>query len=132
MRPGKIERVKGHGSRSAKSRRDALLRLLHNEGLDTVSRELKVTAAKLIAWREAFVASGVAALKAREADARDEAIERLKAMLDKMTMHCELRRDAIRSLKPASRWAERGCRNERSDVGGDGPGVQDQARFPSA
>lgn len=83
----------------AKSKRDAVLRLLRGEDLDTVSRESKVTAAKLTEWREAFLASGMAGLKARETDARDEEIERLKAVLGEMTMRCELQRDAIRRLK---------------------------------
>ena len=91
----------GEGARrwSAKSKRDAVLRLLRGEDLDTVSRESKVTAAKLTEWREAFLASGMAGLKARETDARDEEIERLKAVLGEMTMRCELQRDAIRRLK---------------------------------
>ena len=41
----------------------------------------------------------MAGLKARETDARDEEIERLKAVLGEMTMRCELQRDAIRRLK---------------------------------
>jgi hypothetical protein len=76
-----------------------VLRLLRGEDLDAVSRELKVTAAKLSEWREAFLASGMAGLKAREVDARDEEVERLKAVLGEMTMRVELQRDAIRRLK---------------------------------
>lgn len=99
MKHKKVELVKERGRWSAKSKRDAVLRLLRGEDLDTVSRESKVTAAKLTEWREAFLASGMAGLKARETDARDEEIERLKAVLGEMTMRCELQRDAIRRLK---------------------------------
>ena len=76
-----------------------MLKLLRGEDIDAVSRELKVTAAKLSEWREAFLASGMAGLKAREADARDEEVDRLKAVLGEMTMRVELQRDAIRRLK---------------------------------
>lgn len=91
--------MKERGRWSAKSQRDAVLRLLRGEDLDTVSRESKVTAAKLTEWREAFLASGMAGLKAPETDARGEQIERCEAVLGEMTMRCELQRDAIRRLK---------------------------------
>jgi len=95
----KIEMAKERGRWSAKSKREAVLRLLRGDDLDAVSRELKVTAAKLSEWREAFLASGMAGLKAREVDARDEEVARLKSVLGEMTMRCELQRDAIRRLK---------------------------------
>jgi hypothetical protein len=76
-----------------------VLKLLRGEDIDAVSRELKVTAAKLSEWREAFLASGMAGLKARETDARDDEVAQLKAVLGEMTMRVELQRDAIRRLK---------------------------------
>lgn len=91
--------AKERGRWSAKSKRDAVLRLLRGDELDALSRELKVTAAKLSEWRDAFLESGMAGLKAREADVRDEEVARLKSMLGEMTMRCELQRDAIRRLK---------------------------------
>lgn len=90
---------KERGRWSAKSKREAVLRLLRGDELDAVSRELKVTAAKLSEWRDAFLASGIAGLKAREGDERDDEITRLKTTLGEMTMRCELQRDAIRRLK---------------------------------
>src|SRR5690606_25630580 len=50
MKHKKVELVKERGRWSAKSKRDAVLRLLRGEDLDTVSRESKVTAAKLTEW----------------------------------------------------------------------------------
>jgi nitrogen fixation/metabolism regulation signal transduction histidine kinase len=41
----------------------------------------------------------MAGLKAREVDARDEEVARLKSVLGEMTMRCERQRDAIRRLK---------------------------------
>jgi transposase len=99
MKQKKVELVKERGRWSAKSKREAVLKLLRGEDIDAVSRELKVTAAKLSEWREAFLASGMAGLKAREVDARDEEVDRLKAVLGEMTMRVELQRDAIRRLK---------------------------------
>lgn len=87
------------GRWSAKAKRDAVLRLLQGEDLDTLSRSLKVGAGKLSEWREAFLASGLAGFKQRSEDARDEEIGKLKTVLGEMTMRCELQRDAIRRLK---------------------------------
>ena len=46
------------GRFSARRKKESVLRLLHGEDLETVSRELRVTAATLSAWRERFLASG--------------------------------------------------------------------------
>jgi transposase len=90
---------KERGRWSAKAKREAVLRLLRGEAIDALSRELKVTAAKLSEWREAFLAGGEGNLKSRESDARDEEITRLKQTLGEMTLRVELQRDAIRRLK---------------------------------
>jgi transposase len=53
----------GRGGRMSRRRkRDAVLRLLRGEDLETVSRALGVTAATLTAWRDAFLAAGEASL----------------------------------------------------------------------
>jgi len=87
------------GRWSTKAKREAVLRLLRGEDLDTLSRELHLTAARLSQWRDMFLASGEAGLKARETDARYEELARLKETLGEMTMRCELQADAIRRLK---------------------------------
>ena len=71
------------GRWSAKAKREAVLRLFRGEDLDALSRELKVTAAKLSEWPEA----------------RNEEVARLKETLGEMTMRCELQAEAIRRLK---------------------------------
>jgi transposase len=98
MTKRKLEAV-GRGRWSAKAKREAVLRLLRGEDLDALSRELKVTAAKLSEWRDVFLAGGEAGLKAREPDVRDEEIARLKETLGEVTMRAELWRDAMRRLK---------------------------------
>ena len=46
----------GRGGRMSRGRkRDAVLRLLRGEDLETVSRSLGVTAATLSGWRDAFL-----------------------------------------------------------------------------
>ena len=87
------------GRWSAKAKREAVLRLLRGEDLDALSRELKLTAAKLSQWRDVFLASGEAGLKARESEASHEEVARLKETLGEMTMRCELQAEAIRRLK---------------------------------
>lgn len=57
---------------------DAVLRLLKGEDLDTLSRELRVNAAMLSSWQEVFLANGLAGLKSRQTDARDEKISQLQ------------------------------------------------------
>ena len=48
----------------------AVLRLLRGEDLETVSRELGVTAATLTGWQDAFLAGGEAALRPVRPQAR--------------------------------------------------------------
>jgi len=85
----------GRGRFSAPRKTQAVLRLLKGEDLEALSRELKVTAATLSQWREAFLAAGQASLKSRPADERDEQIHRLKAKVGEMTMEVELLNEKI-------------------------------------
>jgi transposase-like protein len=80
------------GRFSAQRKTDAVLRLLRGEDLDSLSRELGVTAATLSTWREDFLAGGKAALKSRPADGRDEQLRRLQAKVGELTMDNELLR----------------------------------------
>ena len=90
---------------TAGRKRDAVLRLLRGEPLEIVARELGVTAADLSAWREAFLEGGVASLKARARDNRDETIDRLRTKVGELTMDTELLQAKI----------------ERLEAGGGGP-----------
>ena len=53
------------GRFSSRRKAEAVLRLLHGEELDALSRELGVTAATLAQWRERFLAGGQASLKSQ-------------------------------------------------------------------
>lgn len=81
----------GRGGRMSRQRkRDAVLRLLHGEDLETVSRALGVTAATLAGWQEAFLAAGEASLATRPADGEELERGRLKARLGEMLLEREL------------------------------------------
>src|SRR3954463_6692151 len=90
----------GRGGRMSRQRkRDAVLRLLRGEDLETVSRSLGVTAATLSSWRDAFRAAGEASLLTRPTDG--EALEsgRLKARLGEMLLERELLEAKIAALE---------------------------------
>jgi len=78
------------GRFSARRKTETLLRLLRGESLDSLARELGVTAATLAGWREAFLAGGQTALKSRLPDERDDEIQRLRAKIGEITMNNEL------------------------------------------
>ena len=78
------------GRFSANRKTEAILRLLRGEDLETLSRQLDVTAATLSGWRDAFLDGGTAAMKSRPADDRDEEITRLRSKVGQLTMANEL------------------------------------------
>jgi hypothetical protein len=78
---------------------EVVLRILRGEDLDTVSRELGVTAHRLAEWRDEFLAGGQTAMKTRASDFRDELTARLKAKVGEITMDNELLREKIRHLE---------------------------------
>jgi hypothetical protein len=89
--PGPVAQKSRRQFRMSAGRKEAaVLRLLKGESLEVLSRELRVTAAELSGWREAFLAGGANALKVRETDQRDEEITRLKAKIGDLTMANEL------------------------------------------
>jgi hypothetical protein len=84
------------GRWSSKKKMDAVMRLLKGEDLDSLSRELKVNAATLSSWREVFLANGLAGLKSREVDARDEKIGALQKALGETALNLEISREINR------------------------------------
>jgi hypothetical protein len=82
----------------AQHKTEAVLRLLRGEDIDTLSRELGVTAAKLSQWRDAFLASGADGLKKRS-PAEEAEYRRLNEKIGEQTMEIELLREKIRLLE---------------------------------
>ena len=90
----------GRGGRMSRRRkRDAVLRLLRGEDLETVSRALGVTAATLTSWRDAFLAAGEASLATRPAEGEALEGDRLKARLGEMLLERELLEAKIAALE---------------------------------
>ena len=75
-----------------------MLRVLRGEDIETLSRELGVTAGKISQWRTAFLAGGAQSLKKRSA-AEDAEAKRLNEKIGEQTMEIELLREKIRLLE---------------------------------
>ena len=82
---------------------EVVLRIVKGEDLDALSRELKVTAARLAEWRDAALASMQAGLKSREADGRDTEIRSLQAKVGELMMDKELLEAFVERVEPAHR-----------------------------
>src|SRR3954471_23470 len=101
----------GRGGRmSRKRKRDAVLRLLRGEDLETLSRALGATAATLTGWRDTFVAAGEASLATRSTDGEALETERLKAKLGEMLLERELLDAKIAALEANRPLARRRSR----------------------
>jgi transposase len=98
--PGSGAAALGRGGRMSRQRkRDAVLRLLRGEDLDTVSRSLSVTAATLSGWRDAFLDGGEASLVSKPVDDEERESDRLKARLGEMLLKTELLEQKIALLE---------------------------------
>jgi len=84
---------------SAQKKIEVVLRLLRGEALDLLSRELGIPAARLTAWREAFLDAGQEAMKQPPRDSRDREIGRLREKLGESTMDIELLREKMKRLE---------------------------------
>ena len=101
----------GRGGRMSRQRkRDAVLRLLRGEDLETVSRALGVTAATLSTWRDAVLAAGEASLATRPTTGEGLESERLKAKLGEMLLERELLEAKITALESGRPLARRRSR----------------------
>lgn len=96
---GAPQRPRG-GRFSVRRKAEAVLRLLRGEDLDTLSRELGVTAATLSFWREEFLSGGQSSLKAKDdEDDSAEEVQRLKAKIGELTMENELLYERCHALE---------------------------------
>src|SRR3954453_15015228 len=101
----------GRGGRMSRQRKSAaVLRLLRGEDLETVSRELGVTAATLTGWRDAFLAGGEAALATRAVTGEELESERLRAKLGETVLERELLAEKVAALEAGRPLARRRSR----------------------
>jgi len=95
---------------TARRKQEAVLRVLRGEPLETVARELRVTAADLSGWRDAFLEAGEASLKSRPRDERDVRIAQLQAKLGEVTMDNELLEEKIARMEAGRPFVRRRSR----------------------
>lgn len=94
---------------SAGKKADAVVRLLRGESLEELSRELKVEAHRLAAWRDDFLAAGKHGLKGQRADRSpdDRALKQAERKIGELTMENEVLRAAAEkrglAIPPAKR-----------------------------
>jgi transposase len=113
--PGEAQQAQGSGAvalgregRMSRQRKTAaVLRLLRGEDLETVSRELGVTAATLSGWRDAFLAGGEAALTSRASTGEELESERLKAKLGAALIERDLLHEKIALLEAGRPFARK-------------------------
>jgi transposase len=94
---------------SAGKKMEAVLRLLRGESLEELSRELKVEAHRLAAWRDDFLEGGKDALKGQRLDrsSDDRALRQAERKVGQLTMENEILRAAAEKrglqIPPAKR-----------------------------
>ena len=98
----------GRGGRMSRQRKTAaVLRLLRGEDLETISRQLGVTAATLTGWHDAFLAGGEAALTTRAATGEELESDRLKTRLGAALIERDLLNEKIAILEAGRPFARR-------------------------
>jgi transposase-like protein len=95
---------------SRQRKRDAVIRLLRGEDLETVSRSLGVTAVTLSSWRDAFLAAGEASLATKPAAGDELETKRLNARLGEMLLERELLEAKISLLESGRPLAQKRSR----------------------
>ncbi len=101
----------GRSGRMSRARkREAVLRLLRGEDLETVSRALGVTAATLSGWRDAFLAAGEAALATRPGSGEELESGRSRAKLGEALIERELLAEKVAALEAGRPLARRRSR----------------------
>ena len=113
------------GRFSARRKRVTVLRLLRGEDLESVSRELSITAARASQWRDKFLAAGQAGLKSRATEAVDDDHRRLQAKIGELLMENELLYAKVDQLEAGRPWrqAPRDCTRGHQPPGARGVAV---------
>ena len=93
------------GRWSSRRKMEVVLRVLRGEDLDSLSRELHVTAAAIAQWRDQFLAGGQAGLGRRETDERELEISRRRSKIGEITMENELLCERARRAEAAHPFA---------------------------
>ena len=81
---------------SARRKADAVMRLLRGESLDEGSRELRIEAHRLAAWRDEFIAGGEEGLKAVPAPPEGRRLREAERKIGELTLENEILAAAAR------------------------------------
>lgn len=81
---------------TSRRKADAVVRLLRGEDLDEVSRELRVEAHRLAAWRDEFLLGGMEYLKARPASPEERRLKDAERKIGELTLENEVLRAVAR------------------------------------
>lgn len=81
---------------SARKKADAVVRLLRGESLEELSRELRVEAHRLQAWRDEFVAGGIEGLKGKPLALEDRRLKEAERKIGELMMENEVLRAVAR------------------------------------
>lgn len=95
------------GRWSARRKMSVVLEVLRGADLETLSRRHGVTAARISAWRDEFLAGGEDRLKYREVAVEDEETRRLKSVVADLATEKDLLQEKIRHLeagRPLGWW----------------------------
>ncbi|MGH8937221.1 MAG: transposase, partial [Acidimicrobiia bacterium] len=71
---------------TSRRKADAVVRLLRGEDLDELSRELRVEAHRLAAWRDEFLTGGTEYLKARPATQEERRLKDAERKIGELTL----------------------------------------------
>jgi len=88
---------------SVARKREVVLRLLRGESLEAMSRELGVEPYRLAQWREKALLGLEGALKAREGDATQAALDAAMQRIGELTMENELLWQRVRKPSPLAK-----------------------------
>jgi len=69
---------------------EVVMRVLRGEGIDAVSRECRVSASELAAWRDEFIHAGTCGLKSRKTDPAEERLRDAQAKIGDLTLRLEI------------------------------------------
>jgi transposase len=92
--------LKGKQRWSVRRKREVVMRLLHGEPLDTVSREVGVEVYRLEQWREKSLLGMEEALKDRTGDPLQKELDKAMQHIGELSMECEVLRKERELRRP--------------------------------
>ncbi len=74
----------------ANQKQDVVLRLLRGEGIEELSREMKISVGDLTKWQKDFLRAGQEGLKSRKVDPLQKDLDKAEQTIGRLTMKLEL------------------------------------------